>query len=286
MIKPKWINIIGAGNLGKTLGRLLVNHKLATIRGVVNQSLDSAEKSIQWMGDGCAFADSASLPPADLVFITTPDDAIVDTCLALQKNKSILPGSVVVHCSGSLSSDVLLPMKTLGCHVASIHPMRCFADPTFSVTAFPGTFCAYEGDLDATDLIIPLFQALGAVTYPIEKDKKALYHTAGVFASNYLVTLSHQAVSCLIDTGLDREMAMKVIVNIMKSTTLNLEKTLSPERALTGPIQRGDVATISNHLTALEDLHQKDLYTALGKATLALTSHDEKTLLALHKVFS
>lgn len=275
------VAMIGAGNLGKTLGRLLVNHQLATILGVVNRSIDSAEKSVQWIGDGCAFADIASLPPANLILITTPDDALVDTCLRLQKNPHLLPGSVVVHCSGSLTSDVLWPMKALGCPVASIHPMRSFADPTLSVTAFPGTFCAYEGDLDAINLIAPLFQALGAVTYPIETDKKSLYHAAGVFASNYLVTLSHQALSCLTRAGVGSDMAMKIIVDLMRGTLLNLEQTQSPAHALTGPIQRGDLATIRNHLTAFEDPHQKDLYTALGKATLALTSHDKKTILAL-----
>ncbi len=75
------------------------------------------------------------------------------------------------------------------------------------------------------------------------------------------------------EAGLDRELAMQVITNIMKGTVANLEKTLSPEQSLTGPIKRGDISTIMKHRASLSNAEQKDLYAALGRATLALTDH-------------
>ena len=108
----------------------------------------------------------------------------------------------------------------------------------------------------------------------IDKIKKSSYHAAGVFASNYLVTLAQQALSCLKEAGVENEIAMHVITNLMRGTVSNLEKTLSPEHSLTGPIKRGDISTIMKHIASLTDREQKHLYAALGKATLHLTDHN------------
>lgn len=279
------VNIIGTGNLGKTIGRLLNTHRLATIQGIYNRTPNHSIEGVQFIGAGTPIADITSLPPADIQFITTPDDAIADTCLQLRQNKNIKPNCIIVHCSGSLTSDILLPMKSLGCYVASIHPMHSFANPEISVMQYAGTFCSIEGDPQATKVMIPLFDAFGSQTYFIHKEKKLLAHVAGVFASNYLITLAQQALSCLQEAGVDEAVAMKIITHLMKGTVLNLEKTMSPEDSLTGPIQRGDTATIKNHLTALENSKQKELYALLGLATLDITRHCDEKLEVLKKIF-
>lgn len=281
---PLLVNIIGAGHLGKTIGRLLVKNELIKIGAICNTSIRSSMAAIEFIGDG-KYCDSISnLPPADITFITTPDDAIATVCGILSQNKFINEGNIVLHCSGSLTSDALTAIKEKGCYVASIHPMRSFVNPELSIKQYSGTYCAMEGDKEAISVTSSLFNSIGSITYEIDKGKKSLYHAAGVFASNYLVTLSQQALMCLKDAGVENEIAMRVITNIMQGTVSNLAKTLSPEQSLTGPIQRGDISIIKKHMESFSDSERKELYSGLGKATLPLTTHAKSKKDAIESV--
>jgi predicted short-subunit dehydrogenase-like oxidoreductase (DUF2520 family) len=268
------VNIIGAGHVGKTLGHLLVKHQLVSIGAICNASEASTLSAIAFIGQGKYCSDIVELPPADMTFITTPDDFILATSEELSKNRLIKSGSIVIHCSGSLTSDALVLMRERGCYVASVHPMRSFARPELSVAQYSGTYCALEGDSEALFEIRNLFNAIGSNCYEINKKKKSSYHAAGVFASNYLVTLAQQALLCMNDAGVEDDISMHVITNIMRGTVSNLEQTLSPIQSLTGPIKRGDVLTIEKHMESFTNMEQKDLYAALGNATLHLTNHD------------
>ena len=97
------VNIIGAGNLGKTIGSLLVKHQQVTIGAICNSSKISSINAINFIGQGSYCPEIDELPPADLTFITTPDDLIQATCEALSKNKFMKHGSIVLHCSGLLT---------------------------------------------------------------------------------------------------------------------------------------------------------------------------------------
>lgn len=283
----KWsMNIVGAGQLGKALGHLLVNHQLVTLSAVCNQSEKSSLEAIQFIGKGRYCASIAALPLADITLISTPDEAIPGTCEQLSKNRHIKPGHIVFHCSGALTSDVLIAAKTKGGLVASVHPMQSFADPKLSAERYEGTYCALEGDEAALSTLRYLFDALGSKTFVINKQKKSLYHAGGVFASNYLITLSMQALGCLNAAGVEHEVAIGLITHLMRGTISNLESTLSPQKSLTGPIQRGDIATIMSHLSSLPTLEQKKLYALLGQATLPLTRHPDNLMEKMAAVLS
>lgn len=274
-LNPLLVNIIGAGNLGKTIGRLITTHKLAKIGGVINTSAQSTQAAIAFIGEGLCCTSMDEIPPADIILIATPDDLIAPTCQQIAEHDVFQAGTIVFHCSGSLSSDALSTAKEKGASIASIHPMRSFAKPELSVTHYEGTYCAMEGDEEAIAVLNPLFASFGSKTYTITKQKKSLYHSAGVFASNYLITLSQQAVLALQEAGVEQDLAMQVITSLMKGTITNLENTLSAQQSLTGPIHRGDLSTIREHMNALTNPVQKELYSLLGKATLLLTTHDK-----------
>ncbi len=261
-------NFIGAGKVGKTLARLLHEHSLVTVNGVYNQSFLSACQAVEFIGAGFAVENLDQLPLVDLTFLTVSDAAIEPVCerLAQQQLKS---GSVVLHCSGLLPSDILSAIRTQGCFAVSIHPMKSFADPALSVRDFSGTYCAIEGDAAGIEKIRPLFEALGAVIIPIDGHQKALYHAAAVFASNYVVTLAEQALNCFERAGIDVDVSSKLMTRMMQSTLTNLQ-SLSPRDALTGPLRRGDIATIQHHLHALENLPADFIYKSLGLATLEI----------------
>ena len=285
-IMPIVVNIIGAGNLGKTIAHLLVKNHLVHIAGVCNTSEKSSIDAIKFIGSGEYCPSIADLPAADITIISTQDALISVICEELSRNKYIKQGSIVIHCSGSLTTDALIAAKKIGCYVASVHPMRSFAKPELSVQQYSGTYCAMEGDPEAIPIINDLFGSIGSITYQIDKDKKSLYHAAGVFASNYLVTLSQQALLCLEEAGVEREMAMKVITNLMQSSISNLETTLSPEQSLTGTIKRGDIETIKKHMESLENIGQKNLYVSLGKATIPIAVLDKDTTEKIGRVFN
>jgi predicted short-subunit dehydrogenase-like oxidoreductase (DUF2520 family) len=277
------VNIIGAGCLGKTIGYLLSKTELVQIRAIYNRTKESTLNAIKFIGAGHYCSSIAELPAADMTLIATPDEHISSTSIMLSKSRDLKQESIVYHCSGSLTSEVLIAVKEKGCYLGSIHPMRSFATPQLSISQYQGTYCAMEGDTEAISTIRYLFNAIGSITYEIDKQKKSLYHAAGVFAANYLVTLAQQAFLCLQEVGIEKKTAMNVIANIMSGTVENLE-TLSPQDALTGPIKRGDSATIRNHLQSLANLEQKNLYSVLGIATLALTTHSDENKEQLAKI--
>lgn len=268
------LNIIGAGRLGTTLGYLFHTQGLLDVVGVHNRSEASSRQAIDFIGAGTYKA----LIPADITLIATPDDAIEEACAFLCRSNAIKPGAIVFHCSGSRTSDSLAEVKLHGAYTASIHPMKSFADPNLSILNFNGTYCAIEGDEDALQLLEPLFREIGAITYKVRKEQKALYHAAGVFASNYLVTLYDQAMECMTRAGVDDAMAASVMIHLMKGTLANLETSRSAKTSLTGPLKRGDVATIQSHLKSMETPQQKALYAQLAQASFHLTDHPQQLL--------
>lgn len=273
----KRFNIIGAGRVGKTLARLIALKNIGKINSVYNRTQAEALKSVAFIGDGRAVSALLDVQPADITFITTPDDYIESTCEELLSFNRLQLNSIIAHCSGTRSSDVLAAAKKAGCETASVHPIHSFAHPATSLSLFRGTYCGIEGS--ATHTMQLLFESLGAKTFPISKENKALYHAAGVFAANFLVTLYHSATECLHYSNVDHEVAHEITLSLMQNTLANLEMLKSSSAALTGPIKRGDTATVGLHVDALnnKDDRLKNLYAALGKKTIELANHDENT---------
>jgi predicted short-subunit dehydrogenase-like oxidoreductase (DUF2520 family) len=208
---------------------------------------------------------------ADVTLITTPDDKIASVVLQLATHAKWRSGDVVLHCSGLYTSDSLSALRAKGCWVASVHPLRSFAVPCLSVQAYPGTFCAIEGDESALPLLHEWFAAIGSVPFNIPKAGKALYHAGSVFASNYLITLAVEAKTCFEAAGIEPGLVADLISQLMQSAVTNLRVSGMFCESLTGPLARGDLATVKNHLTALPS-EQRELYKILAKATLPMTT--------------
>ena len=146
------------------------------------------------------------------------------------------------------------------------------------------TPCAIECDAEANFPLTQLFATIGYQAHHITSEKKALYHAGCVFASNYLVAIAHQAESCFVQSGLEPSMAKAFTQTLLQSSLHNI--LLAPElkSALTGPIQRGDTATLIRHLDILSDTQQKEIYQQLGQSLIELTLHDPKVKDALFNI--
>ncbi len=280
------LSIIGCGRLGKTLAFLLAKTKLVAIQEVVNLSSASATKAVAFIGQGSACASNKQLKSADVYLIATPDDSIEAVAQQLAKQNSFSEASVVFHCSGLLSSQCLSSLAQLGCYTASIHPLFSFSKPIVDVEIFKGTYCAFEGNKFALEKLLPLFRAIDSQPFLIEKNHKALYHAASVFASNYLVTLASMAEACYKKAGLSAKLAKTLTRALMAQTLGKIQCVDKPRAALTGPLQRGDKNTLKKHLQALTS--SPDLacvYKSLASATLPLTQHNKRLKKALAPLF-
>jgi len=265
------IAIVGCGTVGSAVGKLLSDAGYR-ISGVATSNLETAQRAAGVTGSE-SYSDSPSevAPGAEIVFITTPDDLIESVCIELSKQCCFQQNAVVVHCSGACSSEILASARECGAKVASLHPLQSFASVNQAVSLVPGSFCTIEGDENALPVVRQIVQDLGGIVLEITAEKKTLYHAAAVAASNYLVTLLHLALELGKAAGLDGNTSLNALLPLINGTLNNISKEGIPD-ALTGPIARGDVATVSAHLKAME----KDapellpLYQCLGLYTIDL----------------
>jgi predicted short-subunit dehydrogenase-like oxidoreductase (DUF2520 family) len=268
MSTPGILNIIGCGKLGKVLGRLWAERDTFTVQQVLNRSIASALDATAFMGAGQPADGYAELRPADVWLIGTSDDQIEAACVQLVRTEKLRAGDIVFHCSGALPSAMLRSVLPLGVGVASIHPIRSFAEPAAALETFAGCYCGTEGEAPALDLLIPAFTAIGAHPVPIDPEFKSLYHSAAVFASNYLVTVLDVAISAYEKAGIPQDVASRMLEPLVRGTMDNIFRS-STTAALTGPVARGDMATVRRQFEAVHDWDADagTLYEQLAKLT-------------------
>ena len=262
------LNLCGAGRVGQTLARLWLEAGCVSIGGVLTRSLESAQVACDWIGAGTPCKSAAEMPAAEMVLIATSDTAIGASCSQLVAAGVVPVGSVVFHVSGALAAAELASAEAVGAWTASAHPARAFPHPDVVYSQFSGTACALEGDARALQQLTPLFAAIGGVPFRLASEQKVRYHAACVVASNYLVTVAHFARELALGAGLSVEQAQAVLQPLASGALANTF-ALGGETALTGPLVRGDVATLQRHLSELEGLARAD-YLQLGQQTFAL----------------
>lgn len=263
------ISIIGPGRVGLALGRLLARRGYRVT--VAGRSIAKGRAAAAKIGPMVRPATAAAAAGGDIVLLTVNDDAIAPLCKQLAKRRAFRPGCVVAHCSGALGSDILAPAKrACQCRIASMHPLQTFPNEQAALAAVKGTYFFLEGDADAVAALTPLVRAVGGWPQTIEPAAKALYHAAACMACNYLTALMDAALEAQAQAGIDRRLAWVAMAPMIEATLNNIT-TAGPAGALTGPIARGDAATVRRHLTALarhRDL--ADLYRSLGRWTVGL----------------
>ena len=269
----KTLNVIGCGNVGKTLSRLWTTHNVLKVQSILNRSLQSGSLAAGFVGSGHAVERYAQLEKADLVMISACDGAIEECCRQLSRTRLLEKGVVVFHCSGSLPSKLLEPARAQGASIASVHPVKSFTDPSAAAETFAGTFCALEGDPRACEVLRDALQRCGALTFPVNPELKTVYHAATVVVCNYLVALMEVGLRCFEQAGIPRETAMQVIEPIVTGTVGNVFK-LGPVRALTGPIARGEQSVVHTQCEALGrwDEEIRRIYQNLGQVAVELSA--------------
>ncbi|NQU25601.1 MAG: DUF2520 domain-containing protein [Candidatus Nealsonbacteria bacterium] len=269
----KTLDIIGCGKLGSTLAKLWTDLELVQVRSILNRSTQSGRRAAEFVGAGRPIDDYAQLEPADVMMIASPDEAVEQCCLELCRTEVLADGVTLFHCSGSLPSTLLKPARQRGAVIASLHPVKSFADPAAAVATFSGTFCAVEGEPAACDVIRELLKPCGAIPFQVESQFKTIYHAATVIVCNYLVALMEVGLKCFEKAGIPRATAEKIIEPIVRGTVDNVFR-LGPVEALTGPIARGEVSVVEAEvadLSAWNDLIGR-IYSELGHVAVDLSA--------------
>jgi predicted short-subunit dehydrogenase-like oxidoreductase (DUF2520 family) len=259
------LNIVGAGHVGRALGRLFAAHGAFDIQDLLTRSHASAAEAAAFIGTGNPVHGMAALRPAQVWMLAVGDDQIAPVSSALAQ-RGLLDGAVVFHCSGARSSADLDAAGAA--FKASVHPVRSFADPAAVASSFAGTFCGIEGQPQALAVLGPAFEAIGARLVPIDAAAKTVYHAASVFASNYLVTVLDAALRAYEAAGIAPDVARELARPLASETLANVLR-MGPEAALSGPIARGDEATVARQQAAVTgwDATAGNLYEALAAAT-------------------
>jgi predicted short-subunit dehydrogenase-like oxidoreductase (DUF2520 family) len=196
-------------------------------RGRMGRALSDALDLGEPLGRG---ADAAS---ADVVLLAVPDDAIAAAAAA------IAPGRLVGHLSGATTLAPLAPHEAF-----SLHPLMTV---TADGASFGGATAAVAGSTPrALQTAHALAARVGLRAVEVADSDRAAYHAAASIAANFLVTLEGAAERLAATAGVDRE----ALVPLARAALENWA-ALGPERALTGPIARGDEATVARQREAI-----------------------------------
>lgn len=269
------IHIIGAGRLGTALALALSAHGFE-IRAIVSRRISHARTAARLLGaetQALSIAQLARLKPADILFITTPDDAIAETAARLaDKLEWSGRGCVALHASGALSSEILRALREKEFQTGSMHPLISVSDARAGAESLGRAHFCIEGQPRAVKLARMLVRALGGRSFSIRTQDKALYHAAAVMTSGHTVALFDLATELLHRCGLSETRARAALLPLLASTLENLSRH-APARALTGTYARADLSTVNKHLAALLDAQTGEAlraYALLGLRSVEL----------------
>jgi predicted short-subunit dehydrogenase-like oxidoreductase (DUF2520 family) len=271
------VAIIGLGKAGTAIGYLLRQAGYPIV-AVTCRSHSSLRNRIRYTG-GKAFTAEANAEAASLatcIFIATPDDTIASVCSEITQQGGFKQGDKVIHMSGAGGLDLLESARHVGASVASIHPIQSFADVEAAIRNIPLSTFGITADEEIREWSAELVRTLGGIPFYVPETIKPLYHAAACMASNYLTTLIHMAEETYLSLGLSRDEAIHAFWPLVFGTLMNVE-TRGSIQALTGPISRGDVGTIEQHIRVLREKLPAYLpaYCTMGLLTVDLAVKKE-----------
>jgi predicted short-subunit dehydrogenase-like oxidoreductase (DUF2520 family) len=183
------------------------------------------------------------IPDCDLALIAVRDDAIeeVSTHLAGRDPRC----KVAAHLSGFSPVTALAALGDAGVAIGGLHPLQTLPDPDRGAEAIPGSFAGVGGDPGAIELLTGFAESLGMTTFTLPDSSRPGYHAAAAAASNFMVTALATAADLLDAAGVEAKV-MRPLVEQVVANSLDDD----PDKALTGPIARGDIETVKGQLAA------------------------------------
>jgi len=251
----KKIAIIGAGKISYSLTSALLKAGY-NVNTIISKHSDSARALAGKFGIKDHFDDLNYISQnVKVFFLAVPDSEIEKTVNQLSKLNINFKQSMFVHLSGAENINILKPLKIKGSKTASIHLMQTF--PSKKVVQLKNVHAAIETDDESSyKYLLQLSNKLDLIPLRIDSKNKSYYHLAGVFASNFLTGNLHYSKELLSLNKIEQDNFFNILSSTIYSTLRNI-KNVGPANALSGPVDRGDVKTIINHLSSLKKLNNK-----------------------------
>jgi predicted short-subunit dehydrogenase-like oxidoreductase (DUF2520 family) len=259
--------VVGAGRVGTSLAVLWrrAGHRIVAVAG----GAATPERAARYLPDVPVLDAIGAAKAAEIVVIATPDAAVGPVCEEMAAAGALDEARAVVHASGATGLDALAAAAAVGASTLSVHPLQTCPTVEAGVERIPGsTFAVTAGDADGYALGEGLARDAGGNPVRIDDERKALYHAAAVFASNYLVTVTALAEQLGLAAGIGDPIA--AFAPLQEATLANIAR-VGPEEALTGPAVRGDAITLQRNLEALERYAPEAVRSYVVLADLALT---------------
>jgi predicted short-subunit dehydrogenase-like oxidoreductase (DUF2520 family) len=255
--------VLGAGRAGRSLARALVSCGVDVV-GLHGRQADAS--SIPPVTGGAL---PEALGAASVVLVTVRDAQLGEALRQLATAR-LHPDAVVLHASGATDPAEASTLRVLGHGVGTMHPLVPLANPARAVDVLRDAWIGIDGDPSAIAAAATLVQRLGAHALTIPPGQKPRYHAAAVFAANFPVVVAALAERLLEEAGVAEREARAATIGLMGAAVSNLESG-RPHDVLTGPIARGDVASVQGHLAALaDDAPALAVYVTLSRAALTL----------------
>ena len=201
---------------------------------------------------------------ADVIWFCVPDSEIAAAAESLASRD--WRNKIALHSSGVLSSDALQSVREKGARVASVHPLMTFVEG--SRPSLEGVPFAIEGDAAAVRVARRIVKNLGGRGFSIRAEDKVAYHAFATMICPLLIALLAASESVAALAGMPVREARRRMLPIVRQTLANYEK-LGAAASFSGPIVRGDAATIQQHLSALSGAPEAErVYSVLASAAL------------------
>ena len=263
--------LIGVGKVGSALAFELYEAGFKNIYLVdkVLKRVRSTANKLNCVKYSCRLK-KEFIAESDIIIISVQDNEIDNVVKRISRLNVNLKDKIFLHTSGALSSEVFEILKINKSCAGSFHPIQTFSKRRSSKSnVFKGIYFGIEGGVNAKKLQKELCAKFESHYIEIPKEKKLIYHTACVIASNFLVTYINILDDLLKNIGYKEEETYKVFEPIIIETLLNISK-YGNVKSLTGPFERNDVKTIKGHLKAMQEEHPLlvPFYVSLARETV------------------
>ena len=270
--------IMGAGIVGTALAARLVRAGVP-VTGLHGRQVELTDAARAISGGVGSTGDIPDiLSESDAVIISVRDERVPEVAERLAKEGRLRREQILLHTSGANPARTILKAALPYVRaVGTLHPLVSFADARVAVEGLREVAFGIEGDEPARALAKRIVRALGARAVFLEAENLTLYHAGAVMASNYVVALADTAQSLLIKAGVPADQALPVLIPLLASVVQNLAQVGLPG-ALTGPVERGDVASVERHLETLAARAPEliELYRLVGRDVLRLAREKAK----------
>src|SRR3954452_11590558 len=242
------VGVIGAGRVGAVLGAALAaaGHDVVAAAGLSTASAQRAARLLP--GVPLVPADQVAAA-SDLVVLAVPDDTLPGLVAGLAGTGAWRAGQIAFHTSGAHGLAVLAPAARAGALPLALPPAMTFSGAVEDADRLPGAPFGVTSRPQHRPVAETLVLEMGGEPFFVAEEDRRLYHAALVTGANHLVTLVAEAADLLRAAGVGEP--ARVLTPLL---TAALDNGLRRgDRGLTGPVSRGDVGTVADHLETLND---------------------------------